>query len=93
MCGYAVEFALKARICKFLGWDEFREDYRDLKTHNLEVLFNFTGLGGAMESFAGHWSIVIDWKPEMRYHAGRIVTKREAEEMISASKALMGILL
>jgi HEPN domain-containing protein len=93
MCGYAVEFALKARICKYLGWDEFREDYRDLKTHNLEVLFSFTGLSGVKASFDGYWNDVIDWKPEIRYHAGMKVTRQMAEGMISSTNKLMEVLL
>jgi len=51
LCGYAVEIALKARICRTLNWTtEFPETNSEfklksnLKTHDLEALLEFTGL-------------------------------------------------
>jgi hypothetical protein len=41
LCGYAVEIALKARICKTLGWDGFPQTakefrgFQSVKTHDL----------------------------------------------------------
>ena len=49
LCGYSVEIALKARICRALGWSEFSETRRDfegyqsLRTHRLDVLLHFSG--------------------------------------------------
>ena len=43
LCGYAVELALKARICETLNWDGYpstnREfwDYQSFRTHDLKV--------------------------------------------------------
>ncbi len=50
LCGYAVELALKARICRTLRWSGFPEtqsDFRGLlsvKTHDLEILLRFSGI-------------------------------------------------
>ena len=44
LCGYAVEVALKARICRTLNWPEFPstgsefQAYRSFQTHELDVL-------------------------------------------------------
>src|ERR1039457_2278627 len=44
ICGYAVELALKARICRTLKWSGFPENekdfkgFRSVKTHDLAVL-------------------------------------------------------
>ena len=49
LCGYAVELALKARICETLNWSgypatnrEFR-DYQSFRTHDLKVLLRLSG--------------------------------------------------
>ena len=74
LCGYAVELALKARICETLNWSRFPEtgreasDYRSLRTHDLEVLLY---LSGVYERIAAgleeDWARVLKWKPELRY--------------------------
>jgi hypothetical protein len=49
ICGYAVELALKARICITLNWDGFPqtrsefEDYSSFRTHKLDVLLMLSG--------------------------------------------------
>jgi HEPN domain-containing protein len=49
LCGYAIELALKARICRTLRWLGFPDSDKDfkglssLKTHDLEVLLRFLG--------------------------------------------------
>ena len=50
LAGYAVELALKARICETLGWSWFPSSsaefgsYRSLQTHDLKVLLEFSGI-------------------------------------------------
>jgi hypothetical protein len=50
LCRYAVELALKARICRTLHWDGFPStagefaSYQSFRTHNLDVLLNLAGL-------------------------------------------------
>ena len=49
LCGYAVELALKCRICITLRWAGFPsskkefEKYQSLKTHTLDVLLSLSG--------------------------------------------------
>lgn len=49
LCGYAVELALKVRICKTLRWAGYPESAADLKifkqfhTHDLNLLLLLTG--------------------------------------------------
>ena len=49
VCGYAVEVALKARICRILSWSGFPntagefQAYRSFQTHDLDVLLHLSG--------------------------------------------------
>jgi hypothetical protein len=49
LCGYVVEVALKARICRVLNWPEFPstggefQAYRSFQTHELDVLLRLSG--------------------------------------------------
>jgi hypothetical protein len=50
LCGYALELALKARICETLNWQWFPETrrefegYRSFRTHDLDVLLYLSGV-------------------------------------------------
>ena len=50
LCGYSVELALKARICRTLKWSGFPQTGQEfqglqsVKTHDLEVLLRFSGI-------------------------------------------------
>ncbi len=76
ICGYAIEVALKAIICKSLslsGIPHTSEEFSNIariKTHNLEELLKQvpSGVSGKIKStYFGDWSIVLQWNPEMRY--------------------------
>jgi hypothetical protein len=45
LAGYAVESALKFRICQTLGSEDYppNADHRALKSHDLNFLLNYTG--------------------------------------------------
>jgi HEPN domain-containing protein len=65
LSGYAVELALKARICRTLKWREFPqsgrefEDFKSLRTHDLEVLLKFSGFEERVTAKAlTEWSLV-----------------------------------
>jgi HEPN domain-containing protein len=95
ICGYAVEFALKARICRTLHWPEYLtvKGFESFKTHDLEVLLLLSGREGPVKSRAmPHWSTVKSWKPEMRYGPIGKVTRQDARDMISSTRALIGVL-
>ncbi|MFA6392726.1 MAG: HEPN domain-containing protein [Candidatus Paceibacterota bacterium] len=76
MCGYAIELALKAIICKNLclsGIPHTSEEFSNIariKTHNLEELLKQTPtqISTKIKSvYFADWSIILQWNPEMRY--------------------------
>lgn len=106
LCGYAVEIALKARICRTLHWTsgfpqtntEFQDKGNLLKTHNLQVLLEYTGLQARIRSvspngFFTSWSVVNKWNPEQRYDPRGTKTLADADSMIAATQNLLRILL
>ncbi len=71
LCGYAVEVALKARICRTLKWagypatrSEF-QSYQSFKTHDLDVLLNLSGVESKIKiQYFAEWSDIAAWEPE-----------------------------
>ena len=105
LCGYAVEIALKARICRYLKWTTgFPETGKEfglkanLKTHDLEALLEYTGLqhrvlSPSSNGVLGDWSVVIKWSPEQRYNPKGTKTFADANNMITSTQILLRILL
>ncbi len=98
LCGYAVELALKAKICDTLKWrefpltpNEFRE-YQTFRTHDLEVLLHLSSIELTLtKSYLSEWSVVSAWNPEARYRLKN--TKQEAaEEMVSSARTLLNVI-
>lgn len=91
LCGYAVEFALKACIAR-----QFREfDFPDRKVvndsyvHDLTKLLNVSRLTqlhreevGLNDSFAENWSIVQAWSEASRYNSA--ITEAAATALFRA---------
>jgi hypothetical protein len=95
LCGYAVELALKARICKTLKWSEFPDDntkYRSLRTHDLEVLLHLSGIEAEVAQLKAEWSIVMQWNAVLRYRKLGTATVVEAGGMIGAARNLLKVL-
>jgi len=97
--GYAVELALKARICKTLKWPGFPESNKEfqgfqcLKTHDLEVLLEFSGMEPIITTrFSKEWSIVSSWNPEDRYQLVGSFSKDLTQDRIEATKVLLKFL-
>jgi len=74
ICGYAVELALKYRICKCIKWSTFPETNSEferlkfLKTHDYETLLSMTGkIEKIKTSMMTEWSVVMKWDSENRY--------------------------
>ncbi|MGZ5456229.1 MAG: hypothetical protein ACXWN1_06125 [Thermoanaerobaculia bacterium] len=74
LCGYAVELALKASICRTLSWPGFPEsksefqDFASFKTHKLVVLLSLSGQEQRIkDEWLSDWSAVEKWDPEARY--------------------------
>ncbi|MDZ7261571.1 MAG: HEPN domain-containing protein [candidate division KSB1 bacterium] len=96
LCGYAVELALKARICQTLKWQgypstpsEFR-DYQSFRTYDLDVLLHLTGHEQHIKmNFFAEWSVVAQWNPEVRYQPIGTAGETDAQLMISAATTLL----
>jgi len=78
ICGYAVEIALKARICRTLRWPDFPQTdsefggrnrkYMPFKTHGLDLLLSYSGQEDKIKNrFNSQWSLVASWDPKSRY--------------------------
>jgi HEPN domain-containing protein len=99
LCGYAVEVALKARICRTLNWTEFPttdgefQPYRSFQTHELDVLLRLSGQEARIkQQHFRIWNEVAIWKPETRYNVIGTAQKNDAESMIKAAEALLKVL-
>ena len=99
LCGYAVELALKARICQTLKWSEFPEigeEFRglqSLKTHDLELLLKLSGVRDRIKSkYFAEWSAVAGWTPEKRYQQIGQSTPQQAADMVRCAKRLLDTL-
>jgi HEPN domain-containing protein len=101
LCGYAIEIALKARICRMLKWTtgfpETNAEFQDkgnLKTHDFEALLNFTGLRDKVEQdYVDEWSVVCQWRPEQRYNPAGTKGLAEANDIILSTQKLLRVLL
>jgi HEPN domain-containing protein len=99
LCGYSVELALKARICRTLRWSGFPEtghDFKGLqsvKTHDLEILLRFSGVEERIKRrYLTEWSIVLDWNPDKRYQSIGQSTQQQATDMLTCAKRLVEVL-
>ena len=91
ICGYAVEFGLKKKICNTLDRNEYPE-IRDLKTHKLDILLILSGAEKLISTqYKAEWSIVRKWDPEQRYSVAP-VNQIDADLMIRATDTLLRIL-
>jgi HEPN domain-containing protein len=100
LCGYAVELALKARICLNMGWSgypstrpEFQK-YQSFKTHDLDVLLHLSGAKAMMlQKLRIEWSAVAKWEPEARYKPVGSTTRLDAKLMIESAKIIVRALI
>jgi hypothetical protein len=96
VCGYAVELALKARICRTLKWSAFPEKrsefdgFQSFKTHALDVLLRLSGREHHVKVILfREWTIVSNWRPEIRYQPRGTISAATAQEMIAAARTLL----
>ncbi|MFQ6052262.1 MAG: hypothetical protein ACE5K4_11305 [Candidatus Hydrothermarchaeota archaeon] len=99
LCGYAIELALKSRICKILHWTGYPEtrsefqNFQTFRTHNLDVLLSLSGLEEKIKNnYFVEWNIVAEWDPEVRYKPVGNAKSNDSKLMISAAKVLLRIL-
>ncbi len=99
LCGYAVELALKAIICKdldLLGIPSTSTEFnriQKIKTHYLESLLEITPQKireDIKSNYLSEWSTVINnWEPEMKYNPTLKIRKTKAESIINSSKKML----
>ena len=94
--GYAVELALKSRICKALSWPDFPEtraefqNYQSFKTHDLDVLLHLSGRETRIKTKnLAEWSAVATWNPEARYKSIGTAVQADAANMVAAVEVLL----
>lgn len=99
LCGYAVELALKARICTTLNWDGFpdtRSEFENLatfKTHKLDVLLTLSGQGQRIKAtHFSEWSAVVTWNTELRYRVVGQADELQVAMMVIAAETLLKVL-
>lgn len=99
LCGYSIEIALKHKICQTLNWPSFPstnrefENYKSLKTHDLDVLLSFTGAETQLKStHLAEWSAVSIWNPEGRYNPIGTINASDANLMVNSARTLIGML-
>jgi HEPN domain-containing protein len=96
LSGYAVELALKARICRTLKWNGFPDGPSDfkglqsLKTHDFATLLRFSGLESKIRrDVMTEWSVVVKWNPERRYQAIGSSTPEQTVDMLQCVERLL----
>ena len=99
LCGYAVELALKARICTVLCWSGFpstQAEFRGLqsfKAHELDMLLRLAGRDAKIRaSYSADWSVVARWDPETRYRPVGSANLSAADAMVGSRDRLLRVL-
>lgn len=94
--GYAVEVALKARICDeegICGFPETKSEfqgYKKYKIHDLDDLLEYSGMESKIKSnYFAEWSEVVTWEPGARYKPIGYAKPEDTERMIQAAKTLV----
>jgi hypothetical protein len=99
LCGYAVEVALKARICRTLKWlgypstrKEF-EGYQSFRTHELNILLHLSGVEAKIGTkHLAEWSVVATWRSTVRYLPMGSATAQDVADMIKSTRTIVGAL-
>lgn len=93
ICGYVVETALKARICKNLKIKEYPDEGNEkqiFRSHDFDRLLLLSGLQNKIslankrtKKLFENWSLLTSWKPEERYTLGAY-QKKDIEDLFKA---------
>jgi len=92
LCGYVVELALKACICRLLDTHDYPatgEYKRVYAVHDLDQLLFLAGLRArldpANQALLSNWSLAVPWNPaERRYQAAGSVSQQQALDILNA---------
>ncbi len=89
ICGYSIEFALKAVICKLLDLDTYLA-YSDFKVHDIKKLVVLAGIekkwiiAKADTVFGSYIDLVLDWSESTRYRPKNTATKNNTIKLLNA---------
>lgn len=96
LCGYVVELALKARICRTLKWKQYPAVLpQAFHIHNLDILLMLSGKNPKIKNdpkLLTHWSVVGTWTETWRYRPAT-ASQQNLKDMCAAARALMEVLL
>ena len=99
LCGYSIELALKARICRTLKWPAFPStraefsSYQSFRTHDLDILLSLSGVETKIKTqFLAEWSTIATWDTEVRYESIGTARKSDAFNMIESAKTLLKVI-
>ncbi len=96
--GYAVEYALKARIGTYYlgnpGWPETQDEFsalKNLQSHKLENLLRLSGRDTRVaKRYKREWSFLTSkWAPEIRYRRIGGVSELDARKMVQVVRRLL----
>lgn len=99
LCGYAIEVALKARICRTLKWEGYPstrkefEGYQSFRVHDLDVLLHLSGVETKIKTqYLTAWSVVASWDPTLRYRPIGSGERNDAHDLIQSAHIIIGVL-
>ncbi len=94
LCGYVVELALKARICKHLNISEYPDtgDFKPIfSSHDFDRLLLLSGLQREVnitniskKKLYTNWLLLTQWRPEQRYQPSGTYSQIQSRELILA---------
>jgi hypothetical protein len=100
ICGYAIEMALKARICQTLKWSGYPNtpnEFKGLssfKIQDLEMLLHLSGQEARIRAkHLADWSLVSRLNPEARYEPIGNATRNDLQAMVDAAGKVMDTLI
>lgn len=99
VCGYAVEMALKVRICRHLRWPDLPDEDKEwkgrtnIKTHDFDQLYMFAGMPQTFKvRYQNEWDALTSWSPELRYRTNLSASQLDADKIIKAATKITRIL-
>ena len=93
LCGYVIESALKACICRTLGMADYLDTHRTLgrtfRSHDFDELAILAGVKTEIDSnknaqLVVNWNTATAWKPERRYEPPGTYSQADAQDLLNS---------